>query len=75
MKCFFFILLVIISYGEGQETRKEYSETEDKIVILESAVLALSSRLSSSEEENAVLREQLSFIDGNLTFIVKIYSV
>ena len=71
MKCFIFVLLIIISYGEGQETRKEYPETEDKIAILENAVLTLTSRLSSSEDENAVLREQLSLIDGTHKLLLK----
>ena len=66
MKCVLFILLAIISNGEGQETRKEYSETENRFMVLEHALLALDSRLTASEEDNDALRVQLGLQEGNV---------
>ena len=68
MKCIFFIWIAITLHVGGQSTsnKKEYSDTEDKIMLLERAVIALDSRLASSENVNAELRVQLNSYDGNL---------
>ena len=66
-------LLVFFSKIEEKETRKEYPGIEDRFVVLEHVVLAWCSRLSSSEEENTILREPFSLIGGNLTRTVNVY--
>ena len=45
----FIFITALISFACGQETRKDYPDTQDRMIVFERTLLLLSEKLSSSE--------------------------